>query len=260
MLVQKLSWAGILVQLDETVIIIDPLGSTPSGQENPFAARLGDPLESIFPLDRIPKPTAVLITHLHADHFDHEAIQIYFSSDIPVLVPQEAVALAEKTGLKNVLGVSVGDSVTYGSLIVKAVQSMDGYGTPQVSWIVEGEQGKIIHCGDTLWHGYWWRIAREHGPIDIACLPVNGPILDVYGMPTQSGLPACMTPEEAVEAAKILGVQKLIPIHYGTFHNPPYYIETPHLMERLQCRAQEQKVNLEVLRSGQSLDLSKTRI
>lgn len=27
MLVQKLSWAGILVQQDETVILIDPLGN-----------------------------------------------------------------------------------------------------------------------------------------------------------------------------------------------------------------------------------------
>ncbi|WP_367756088.1 hypothetical protein [Ammoniphilus sp. 3BR4] len=65
-----------------------------------------------------------------------------------------------------------------------------------------------------------------------------------------------MTPEEAVEAAKILGVQKLIPIHYGTFNNPPNYIETPNLMERLQCRAQEQKVDLEILIPGEPLNLS----
>lgn len=103
-------------------------------------------------------------------------------------------------------------------------------------------------------------MAREHGPIDIACLPVNGPILEVYGMPKQSGLPACMTPEEAVEAAMILGVQTLIPIHYGTFHNPPYYSETPHLMERLQRRAQEQKVNVEMLRPGESMTLAKKEI
>ncbi|WP_367756090.1 MBL fold metallo-hydrolase [Ammoniphilus sp. 3BR4] len=90
-------------------------------------------------MDQIPKPTAICITHLHADHFDYESIQIHWGSDIPVLVPQESAGLAEKTGLKNVVGVPIGYSEEFCTLVVKAVQSMDGYGTPQVSWIAEGK-------------------------------------------------------------------------------------------------------------------------
>jgi len=32
---------------------------------------------------------------------------------------------------------------------------------------------RILHAGDTLWHGYWWRTAEEHWPVDIALLPIN---------------------------------------------------------------------------------------
>lgn len=72
---------------------------------------------------------------------------------------------------------------------------------------------------------------------------MNGPILDVYGMPKQSDFPACMTPTEVVEAAKIFGVRK-------------FYSKTPNLMERLRRRAQERRVTLEILISGERLNLS----
>ncbi|RXT04557.1 MBL fold metallo-hydrolase [Ammoniphilus sp. CFH 90114] len=256
MLLQKLSWAGVLIQSEDTVILIDPLGRTPEGQEKPLAGRVGEPLEPLLTFDQLPKPTAILISHIHPDHFDPISITQSFGTDLPVLVPIESVEMVKQTGLTNVIGVTVGYTETYNTVTVKAAQSVDGYGTPQVSWIVEGKGGKVIHFSDTLFHGYWWRIAREHGPFEAACLPVNGPVLEVYGLPQQSVLPACMTPEEAVEAAKILGAKRLVPIHFGTFHNPPYYIETPNLIERLERRAAERDVPLTILQAGESVQFS----
>jgi L-ascorbate metabolism protein UlaG (beta-lactamase superfamily) len=255
LLVKRLSWAGMLIQSGETVIMVDPLGNTPKGQDKPLAARLGKALEPFIMFDQLPKPTAIAITHVHPDHFDPESIQTAFGPNIPVLVPIESVEIVRKTGLNNVIGTSVGDTVTYGEMKVTAVQSADGFGTPQVAWIIEGEGQKIIHCGDTLWHGYWWRITREFGPLNVACLPINGAVLRVYGLSVQSELHACMTPEEAVEAAKILGVGNLIPIHFGMFNNPPYYIETPNVIERLQNRANERGVNVCLLYPGESIEL-----
>ena len=61
---------------------------------------------------------------------------------------------------------------------VTPVASLDWRGTDsdQVAWVVEGAGARIIHCGDTMWHGNWWQIARDHGPFDVAFLPVNGVI------------------------------------------------------------------------------------
>jgi len=255
LLVKRLSWAGMLIQLGETVIMIDPIGITPRGQDNPLAARLGNALEPFITFSELPKPTVIAITHVHPDHFDAESIQIAFGPNIPVVVPMESVEVARSTGLTNVRGASLGDTAIYANLKMTAVPSVDGYGTPQVAWVIEGGGQKIIHCGDTLRHGHWWRINREFGPLDVACLPVNGAVLNVYGLPVQSDLHACMTPEEAVEAARILDVEHLIPIHFGMFNNPPYYIETPNVMERLQNKANERGVNICLLHPGEYIKL-----
>ena len=55
-----------------------------------------------------------------------------------------------------------------------ALFASDGFGSPQVSWLIEADGERVIHGGDTLWHGAWWDVALAHGPIDIACLPANG--------------------------------------------------------------------------------------
>ncbi|MGH2764335.1 MAG: MBL fold metallo-hydrolase [Actinomycetota bacterium] len=75
---------------------------------------------------------------------------------------------------------------------------MDGLGEEQVSWVVSGNGKRILHFGDTLWHGYWWAIA-EHGPFDVAFLPINGAMV-LY--PSKTGIPASLTPEHAAAAAE----------------------------------------------------------
>ncbi|HEY4613457.1 MAG TPA: hypothetical protein VII11_10775 [Bacteroidota bacterium] len=74
------------------------------------------------------------------------------------------------------------------------VPAVDGFGHPQVSWIVQGGDKKIIHCGDTLWHGYWRDIAIAYGPFDIAFMPINGARLN-QGEVRDTGMPAVLTPQ-----------------------------------------------------------------
>lgn len=254
MKIKRLSWAGVMVQLDETTILIDPLGKVPANQDMPLAARLGEPKEPFVPLESKLIPAAVAITHIHPDHFDPGSIQGAFGRDISVMVPDESKAIANKSGFTNLFGAFPRDSWQFGPLKLTAVYSADGYGTPQVSWVIEGDGKRIIHCGDTLWHGEWWNIAGKYGSFDIACLPINGAVLDVRGLFEQSMHPACMTPEEAVEAAKLLGAG-LLPIHYGMFHNPPYYTEADNALQRVEETAKVRGVELYALKPGEWLDL-----
>lgn len=255
MKIKRLSWAGVLVQLDDTAVMIDPLGKVPENQHRALAARLGEAQEAFVSFRFQKSINAIAITHIHPDHFDPESIQGTFGMDIPVLVPDESKNIANKSGLTNLIGASAGDSWQFGSVKLTAADSADGYGTPQVSWIIEGNGKKIIHCGDTLWHGGWWKIVDKYGPFDIACLPINGAVLNVKGLHEQSTHPACLTPEEAVEAAKLLGAA-LLPIHYGMFDNPPYYCEADNALKRVEESAKVRGVELYALQPGEWVDLS----
>jgi len=230
------------------VLLIDPLGGTSPA----LIQTMGTPREPLIPLTGI-SASAILVTHIHPDHFDPSSIRMSYGDEIPIYVPLESAPYVGKSGLKNVHGMSVGDTIVQGTVTITATFSVDGFGFPQVAWIVEGKGKKLIHCGDTMRHGYWWKIAGSYGPFDIACLPINGAVLEVPGLSVQSALPACLTPEEAVHAAAILKAGKLVPIHYHTFHQPPVYIETPDALDRLLASAGDYAIDVRILQPGDVL-------
>lgn len=244
--VVKLPWAGVRLEAGGIAIVIDPITR--------ILEEFGGAREPMYPLDRFGKVDAVLITHLHEDHFDPEAIVASYGADIPVYVPAEVADGARAAGLRNVKAASLGvPSIIGADVKVTAVPSVDGLGDVQVAWIVEGAGRRAIHCGDTLWHGYWWGFARKYGPFDAAFLPVNGAVMELPGM-TASGQPICLTPEQAVAAATVLGAGKLVPIHYGTMHYPPIYKETPDIAARLAAAA-DGKVEVRMLKATETITL-----
>jgi L-ascorbate metabolism protein UlaG (beta-lactamase superfamily) len=257
MIIKKLSWAGIQIKAAENSILIDPLGIVPPDRETPFEAKLGEPHETIFPLSNLARPDAILITHTHPDHFDIEGIKQGFGEDTALFLPSESVGFARKKGFTNVTGVRPGEEFLVKDLSIKVIPAVDGFGSPQVSWGVCDGNSSIIHAGDTLWHGLWWQIERKYGPFDLACLPVNGAILNVPGLKVQSDIKACMDPEEAASAAKIVGASKFLPIHYGTFHNPTHYMETDLVLHRLKAAAVKNEIEVCLLQPGEELDLNK---
>jgi L-ascorbate metabolism protein UlaG (beta-lactamase superfamily) len=102
--------------------------------------------------------------------------------------------------------------------------------------VIEAEGRRVIHCGDTIWHGGWYEIARRHGPFDAAFLPINGVTVRLDGF-TPTDVPATLTPEQAIEAAVVLGARAACAIHYGLFDNPPLYVEQPNPRERFRAAA-----------------------
>lgn len=240
---QKLPWAGVLIEHEGTRVLIDTIGQTTTQME-----LMGEPHEPLVPLTEIPDVAAVLITHLHDDHFDVASIISAYGADIPVFVPERSARYAMKSGLAQVIGMNEGDSHTVGTLTVTATHSMDGFGFPQVSYVVEGGGKRVLHSGDTIWHGYWWKIAKYYRP-DVVCLPCNGPVCDYPDFAPSHLEPAAMTPEQAVEAAHVLQAGTLVPIHYGTFYREPSYIEAPDVIGRLQSRSASRGVNLRVMQT-----------
>ena len=125
-----------------------------------------------------------------------------------------------------------------GPFRIMAVPAVDGFGDPQRGWVVECEGTRVLHAGDTLFHGYWWAIARAVGPIDVAFLPVNGAVIQIPPVQPPSPRHAVMLPEEAAVAAHLLRARVGVPIHHG-LHQPPDYAGTPRAVERFSEKAKE---------------------
>ncbi len=245
--VTKLTWAGVHVEYQGSAVLIDPIAS--------INEKFGPPREPFFPLPEAERVDAVLITHTHRDHFDPESVMKAYGDGVPILVPAASAQEVRKAGFRQVKGLGAGETEVVGSLEVTATHSVDGYASPQAAWVVQGGGKKLIHCGDTLWHGYWWMIQHQFGAFDLACLPINGAVL-TFSRLVSVDEPACMTPEQAVSAALVLQAKRLLPIHYGTFHHPPVYMETPNALERLAATASTKQVDVCALQPGESLLLA----
>ena len=129
-----------------------------------------------------------------------------------------------------------------------AVPAVDGFGDAQVSWVIQGGGKRIIHCGDSLWHGHWWRIRRKHGPFDAAFLCINGVVMTYPGL-EPSGIPADMTAGQAVAAGKLLDAGFVCPIHYGTF-NASQYSEPPDVEGTFLAAARARGVAVQIIPPG----------
>ena len=187
-------------------IIIDPFLA-----ENP---QTPDDLKHVGQLDTI------LITHGHFDHF----------SDVEPLAGQtgavtvsnfEIFSYLQRQGIENAMPIQKGGTIEVGDLKVTAtnafhsssIQLDDGtyiYAGEPLGYIIEFESGfRLYHAGDTAVFGDMRLIGELYNP-DLALLPIGDQVV--------------MGPFEAAHAARLLGVEHAVPIHYGTF---PFLPGTP---------------------------------
>jgi L-ascorbate metabolism protein UlaG (beta-lactamase superfamily) len=242
MRLQRLSWAGVKIQYRDTTFIIDPLMNT--------AIWDGGWTLPVVPIEVTTPTKFVLITHAHNDHFDPTAIKAIGKEPGVTVICHEAKASYVSSRGFRVYGVQSYEPVTIGDLTATPVPAVDGFDEFQVSWVVTNGTKRIIHCGDTLWHGGFWKIGHQHGPIDIAFLPVNG--AKIQAMKPYSDVEATMTPAQAVAAAVVMGSKLLIPIHYG-LNNPPAYVEHPNCIEEMKSIAARRNQPCRVLQPGETL-------
>lgn len=139
----------------------------------------------------------ILLTHDHFEHCDLDSIKKISKRGTHIL--------GSETAAKKIRGCGIlraGDAVHLEGLTIKAVHAYNinkhthpkGYG---IGLIIEHENKRIYHAGDTDLIPEM----RHIGKIDVALLPISG----LYTMNT----------EEAVEAAKTINPQIVVPMHYG---------------------------------------------
>lgn len=170
----------------------------------PVFRRPGLAPEDLPPLD------AVLVSHLHPDHFDLPALRRLCPAPSRVFMPPGGpAALGHPAGLPLV-ELAPWDTVNIGPITVSAVPGPHTGPPPdEVNYIVDiPGWGRVFFGGDARFDGrVLAKVARRFAPFRLALLPVGG--TRILGRRT------VMAPEDALRAARILDAALVIPIHEG---------------------------------------------
>jgi L-ascorbate metabolism protein UlaG (beta-lactamase superfamily) len=241
--IRWLGWAGVEIEEQGERVVVDPLQDAAAvfAWSGESAARLPQPAVVA------PQGGAVagLLTHLHRDHADAAALAAALSADALVYEPQddgggpaERLAIAQADHELTAAGLerrpaAPWTSVTIGPFTITALPAVDGTGDPQVSWLIEAGAKRALHLGDTMFHGWWWRIAQRFGAPDLVLAPINGARVSFPHRRPASHFPAVMDPEQATLAAELLQADQLVPIHYGGYALPGIYEPVPDALDRL---------------------------
>ena len=262
-----LGWAGAEIESGGATVVVDPLADagavfSPLGEQ--VAAT---PLPPVVPASA-GVAVAGLVTHLHRDHADARALGSALRPGAPVLEPPagggdalEELALAQAEHELAAAGlerrrIAPWESVTAGPFTLTALPAADGIGDPQVSWLVAAGGVRVLHLGDTMFHGYWWRIARRHGPFDAVLVPVNGAVLGFPHRRPASPLPGALDPDQAAVAVAILGARLAVPIHADGYETGGLYEPVPEAAERFATAAGERGVPVRILELGEAIEVA----
>ncbi|AEV87677.1 membrane protein [Actinoplanes sp. SE50] len=160
-------------------------------------------------------PDAILLSHLHADHFHVPSLKAVGGEPL-LVVPAGAAAFTARTLGPGVAARCVelapGDEVTIGAVRVRAVAARhDGGRGPwsreraaAVGFVVEGAS-RSWYAGDT---GLFDQM-HDLGPLDLALIPVGGwgPSLGAEGH---------LDARDGAEALRRVKASWAVPVHYGT--------------------------------------------
>jgi L-ascorbate metabolism protein UlaG (beta-lactamase superfamily) len=164
-------------------------------------------------VDRIPADV-VLITHGHGDHVaDAEAILRRTGAQL--VTNYEIAIWFGNRGIGQGLGLNLGGAADVQGFRVKYVPALHSSQLPDGScggnpggFVVGGPEGTFLHAGDTALTLDMQLLKRHQ--LAFAMLPIGGHFT--------------MDAPEAAEAAQLMGVKKVLGMHYNTF--PPITIDT----------------------------------
>jgi L-ascorbate metabolism protein UlaG (beta-lactamase superfamily) len=157
---------------------------------------------------------AVLISHLHRDHFDRPSLR-HLAGPPAAIVPAGAGRLMRRLGYGSVTELASGGSTRVGGLEVTAVPARhDGRRDPVLGATAEavgfvvGDRRRVYFAGDT---DLFDEMALLAGRVDVALLPIWG-----WGPRLPKGH---LNPETAARATALIRPAIAVPIHWGTMRS-----------------------------------------
>ena len=162
----------------------------------------------------------VLITHRHDDHLDLDTL-VPLSSGLgaPLIAAPEPTHQELQThGLKRLQHIVAGQSFPHGPITVTPIRAFHGDENselgPCFGYLMEAHGLRVCHTGDTLVTPELVETLRAFRP-HVLIAPTNG--ADYFR--SSRGIVGNMNGREAVELAREVSADLLIPTHYDLFPN-----------------------------------------
>lgn len=213
-------WLGhssFFVQLGGRRILVDPVFSASAGPL-PFMNR-AFPGSTPYTADDMPPVDAVLISHDHWDHLDHDSLTALAPRVRRVVVGLGLGATLERWGYQHnqIVEADWDTNLDLGEGLTVHVLPARHYsgrllGRNQTLWVgfaVQTAQRRLFFSGDSGFGPHLAEIGERLGGFDLA-------VLDV-GQYDERWAHIHMTPDEAVRASEALRAKALLPGHLGRF-------------------------------------------
>ena len=251
----RITWMGhssFLVEIDGIRTLVDPIWSA---RASPFQW-LGP--KRFFPppmaLSALPKIDAIVISHDHYDHLDHDTVLAFAEADLKWIVPLGVGAHLEHWGIPpdTIHELDWWEQTSVGEVIITATPSRhfsgraitlgDRDATLWAGWAWQGPRRSVFYSGDTAMHHEFKAIGERLGPFDVTLMEV--------GAYSQFWGDVHLGPEQAVLAHQLVRGDVMIPVHWGLFNISLHGWTEP--AERVILAAQKLGIEVAVLRPGGS--------
>lgn len=181
--------------------------------------RLHDPAIDIGDL---PPIDLVVLSHFHGDHFDQVA-ERELPKDLPILTPPSAVDELEKRDFTAARGLETweSDEVAAGEHRIRVTAVPGRHGPPIIDLALPDVMGSILDLespaashrlyisGDTLVFDDLHEIPRRYPDVDLGVFHLGGTRV--------AGILVTMDAEQGIEAVRIIGPDRILPIHYDDY-------------------------------------------
>jgi L-ascorbate metabolism protein UlaG (beta-lactamase superfamily) len=185
-----------------------------------YSRRLTEP--SLQP-DDLPPLDAVVLSHLHGDHFDRIARRT-LDRELPVLTTEPAARKLGRWGFAGSVGLRPWKNVELAAegarLLVTAVPGQHAPGPARpllptvMGSVLELHTGsaaplRVYVTGDTLYRPWLAEVVSRHGPLDAMVIHLGGTRV--------LGLLVTMDDEQGADLVDLMGPQVTIPVHFDDY-------------------------------------------
>ncbi len=173
--------------------------------------------------DDLPKLDALLLSHLHADHFDRVA-RDKLSRDLPVVTTPHAAAKLATWGFGSTVPLTPWETftLTRGDQTLTVTATPGTHGPGLVSRLLPPVMGSVVRLdvagqtaltlyvtGDTLYRPWLAQVAERHGTLDAVVAHLGGTKV--------LGVLVTMDAKQGADLVEALRPAVTIPIHYDDY-------------------------------------------